>query len=167
REIGSIGRASLSFVGTYLDELITDTGLAAAGSFDCAGLYGSNCGTPSPEWRHQARLSFDMPNGMGASIRWRYFAAVDQDTTSSNANLSGATQPANLQIPAQSYFDLALTWKVGDHYDFRLGANNLFDREPPLVGSPACPAGTCNGNTFAQVYDALGRYIYAGVKLEF
>ncbi len=163
-EVGSLGRASLSFVGTYLDEIVTDTGIAAAGSFDCAGLYGNVCGTPNPEWRHQARLSFDMPNGMGASIRWRYFAAVDQDTTSSNTNLSGTTQPANLQIPAQNYFDLALTWKVGDHYDFRLGANNLFDREPPIVGSNG---GGNNGNTYANVYDALGRYIYAGVKLEF
>ena len=55
----------------------------------------------------------------------------------------------------------------GDNYNFRLGANNLLDKEPPLVGSPACPAGSCNGNTFAQVYDALGRYIYAGVTLDF
>ena len=66
-----------------------------------------------------------------------------------------------------SYFDLALTCRVGDHYKFRLGANNLLDKDPPLTGSQSCPAGLCNGNTFAQVYDALGRYIYAGVTLDF
>ena len=56
---------------------------------------------------------------------------------------------------------------VGDHYNFRLGANNLLDKSPPVTGSQACPAGFCNGNVFAQVYDALGRYIYAGVTLDF
>ena len=40
-------------------------------------------------------------------------------------------------------------------------------KTPPVTGSQACPAGPCNGNVFAQVYDALGRYIYAGVTLDF
>ncbi len=71
------------------------------------------------------------------------------------------------RFDAQNYFDLALNWDVGDNYTFRLGANNVLDREPPITGSQACPAGFCNGNTFAQVYDALGRYIYAGVTLDF
>ena len=48
-----------------------------------------------------------------------------------------------------------------------MGVNNLFDRDPPLTGSQACPAGPCNGNTWAQVYDAIGRYIFAGVTLDF
>ena len=139
----------------------------AAGSYDCATYYGAICGTPNPEWRHQARVTFDLPSGFGASLRWRYFGAVNQDTNSDNLNLAGATQPANDHISPVNYFDLALTARIGDNYNFRLGANNLLDKEPPLVGSPACPAGSCNGNTFAQVYDALGRYIYAGVTLAF
>ena len=96
-----------------------------------------------------------------ASVRWRHFGSVDVD------NLSDTTAPGIAGFDAQNYFDLALTWEVGDHYDFRLGANNIFDKEPPVTGQAACPAGFCNGNTFSQVYDALGRYIYAGVTLEF
>ena len=177
REIGSIGRAGLSFVGTYLDELITDTGVGAVSTFDCVNLYGNVCGTPNPEWRHQARLSFDLPSGMGASVRWRYFAPVTLDALNSNPNLNntsntgpapgGVARPGEARFAAQSYIDLALTWEIGDHYNFRLGANNVFDRAPPLTGSQACPAGSCNGNAFAQTYDALGRYIYAGVTLDF
>ena len=90
-------------------------------------------------------------------------------------NLAGNTTPQNERIPAQSYFDLAFTFRITDHYSFRLGANNLLDREPPLVGTArsgafgggACPTGSCSGNTYPQVYDALGRYIYAGVTLDF
>ena len=175
REIGSLGRLGLTFVGTYLDKLSTDTGLA--GSYDCVGLYGNVCGTPTPEWRHQARLSFDLPSGFGASVRWRYFDSVTLDALETNPNLSntaaagpapgGVARPGLAKFDSVSYFDLTLSAKIGDHYDFRLGANNILDKTPPTTGSQACPAGPCNGNVFAQTYDALGRYLYAGVKLEF
>ncbi|MGV2495457.1 TonB-dependent receptor domain-containing protein [Pelagerythrobacter aerophilus] len=155
REIGSAGRLGLTFVGTWLDTLTTNPGVGD--DVECVGLAGNQCGTPNPEWRHQARLSFDWTNGMGASVRWRYFGPVDLDSTNPGAS----------HFNAVNYFDLAFTWEVGDHYDFRLGANNVLDKEPPITGSQTCPAGFCNGNTFAQVYDALGRYIYAGVTLEF
>jgi outer membrane receptor protein involved in Fe transport len=63
---------------------------------------------------------------------------------------------------------------VGDHYQFRLGINNLLDKAPPIIGSNgtgsninACPGIYCNGNTFPGTYDALGRYIFAGVTLDF
>lgn len=173
-------RLGLSFVGTYLKELEIDTGVEAPGvdqTYDCTGLYGNVCGTPSPEWRHQARASFDFENGMGVSVRWRYFGPVTLDAVEENTNLrntaatgpapGGVARPGLARFDAQNYFDLALTWEVGDNYNFRLGANNILDRDPPVTGSQACPAGACNGNTFAQVYDALGRYIYAGVTLDF
>jgi iron complex outermembrane recepter protein len=88
---------------------------------------------------------------------------------SDNPTLNGPTQPAHDKLEAVSYFDLATTFRVGDNYNFRLGVNNIFDKIPPLVGSgsgePCQPP--CNGNVYAQVYDALGRYIYAGVTLDF
>ena len=155
REIGTIGRLGLSFLGTFLDELITNPGVGP--DVECVNQAGNICGTPNPDWRHQARVSFDLPNGMGASVRWRYFGPVSVD----------GGNPGSSRFNEQSYFDLALTWEVGDHYNFRLGANNILDREPPITGSQSCPAGFCNGNTFAQVYDALGRYFYAGVTLDF
>jgi len=158
-EIGNAGRLGLTFVGTWLDKLTSNPGVGP--DVECAGQYGNVCGVPNPEWRHTARLSFDMPSGFGASVRWRYFGSVDVDS------LSDTTQPGIAGFDAVSYFDLSLTAKLGDHYDFRLGMNNIFDKEPPVTGSQACPAGPCNGNVFAQVYDALGRYIYAGVTLDF
>ncbi|WP_345719640.1 TonB-dependent receptor domain-containing protein [Qipengyuania qiaonensis] len=180
RQIGNAGRLTLSFVGTWLDELTTDTGIDIPGldrTYDCVGLYGNTCGVPTPEWRHQARVGFDFTNGIGASVRWRHFGSVTLDAVEENTNLfsggssgpapGGVARPGSAGFGAQNYFDLAFTYEVGDHYKFRLGANNLLDRSPPLTGSQSCPAGFCNGNTFAQVYDAIGRYIYAGVTLDF
>ena len=167
REVGP-GRASISFVGTRLIDQTTDNGIAAP--YDCTGYYGPTCtvnGNLNPKWRSQLRVGYDHRSGVGASLRWRYYGHVTQETASSDPSLNGATQPANYRIPSVSYFDLALTAKIGDHYEFRLGANNLLDKQPPLVAGSACAAVFCNGNTYASVYDAIGRYIYTGVQLDF
>lgn len=157
RQIGNAGRLSFSFVGTWLDELNSNPGVPGVDDIDCVGKGGNVCGVPSPEWRHQARVGFDFTSGFGASLRWRHFDSVELD----------GGRPGADGFPSRDYLDLAFTFEVGDHYDFRLGANNILDKSPPLTGSQACPAGFCNGNTYAQVYDAIGRYLYAGVTLEF
>lgn len=178
-ELGSAGSLSLSLVGTYLDKFVTDNGLTPA--YDCAGLYGVTCSgltttptAPSPKWRHKARATFTLPQGIGFSLQWRYFGPVAVDYTSSNPSLNGAYFNFGSHLKAQNYFDLAGTFKIGGHYAFRLGVNNIFDKEPPLVtsgdaaaNSNTCPTGPCNGNTYPAVYDALGRYIFAGVTLDF
>ena len=46
-----------------------------------------------------------------------------------------------------------------EKFTFRVGANNLLDKTPPIIPSGGvvdCPAGPCNGNTWAQVYDSAG-----------
>ena len=162
--VGQLGSLSLSFVGTRLFDLEL-TPLAGI-TFDCAGFFGSQCLTPNPEWRHKARVSFSTPEGIGISAQWRYFSGVDDDRRSDDPDLANASfdQPGGLRIPEQSYIDLVFTARIGDHYSFRLGANNILDKAPPTLVTPA-PFG--NGNTYPQVYDALGRYIFAGVSLNF
>ena len=119
-------------------------------------------------------MTFTTSDGFGISLQWRYLSQVKIDLSSSNPSLAGDFSLFNKKIPAQSYFDLAFTARIGDHYNFRLGANNVLDKRPPIIGSNgtsslinACFAVLCSGNTYPQVYDALGRYIYAGVTLDF
>jgi outer membrane receptor protein involved in Fe transport len=169
--LGGMGSLAFSFVGTYLDKLVV-TPLEGI-SYDCAGYFGPSCGTPNPQWRHKARLTYTAPNGIGLSAQWRHFSGVDNDLLSDdidlcpNANTTGCANQAGLggqRIRQQNYLDLVLTARIGDHYSFRLGANNILDRIPPTLVTPA-PFG--NGNTYPQVYDALGRYVFAGVTLDF
>lgn len=168
-----VGSNSLSFsvIGTWLDKLQTDNGVTQP--YDCAGLYGLVCGIPNPEWRHKARVTFNMENGLGLSLAWRYFGKVKIDRSSSNPSLSGVFSPFNAKLPAQNYFDLAATYAINDQYTFRLGVQNLLDNDPPIIGTGgsgvtnACTAVFCSGNTFPGVYDTMGRYIYAGVTLNF
>ena len=74
---------------------------------------------------------------------------------------------ANERLPAQSFFDLALTARITQKFNLRFGANNILDRQPPVAGGQVIPAGFGNGNTYPQVYDALGRYMFAGVTVDF
>jgi len=169
----TMGSLGLNVVGTWVDKLITDNGIQTP--YDCAGLYGLTCGTPTPEWRHKARLTYTHPSGIGLSAQWRYFGAVGVDRADPGVNPGGGYVAAqNLRIPSQSYFDLTMTARIGDHYNFRLGVNNILDREPPIIGSNGSAAGInactgvfCSGNTFPNVYDAMGRYVFAGITLDF
>jgi hypothetical protein len=49
----------------------------------------------------------------------------------------------------------------------RLGINNILYKDTPLVGQDTCPAVLCNANTFPQVYDTLGRYVFLGLTADF
>jgi len=180
--LGGIGNLSGSFIGTLLEKYEVNNGLPG-GIYDCAGLYGPTCSgavvassAPMPKWRHKARLSLQMPNGLGFSAQWRYIGKVTAETLSTNETLHGAFPlDPGLHIPSFNYFDLAMTATIGDHYNFRMGVNNFLDKRPPMVqtgsavlaGSNLCPTGPCNGNTYPGTWDALGRYIYAGVTLNF
>jgi outer membrane receptor protein involved in Fe transport len=173
--LGGVGTLSVNLVGTWLKKLETDIGVPSTvagqnNKFDCAGFYGNTCGTPSPEWRHALRVGFTLPNGLGLSGRWRYFSSVDNDAESTDPDLGsgpGSARPANKKIDAQSYFDLTLSARIADKYQFRLGANNILDKEPPIVGGEVSNAPFGNGNTYPQVYDALGRFLFAGVTVDF
>lgn len=171
REIGNAGTLSLSLIGTYLDKYEIDNGLTEV--YDCAGYYGPTCGNPAPKWRHKARVGFNMKNGIGLSMAWRYYGAVDIEYANPSSTLASDYYDYGSKLGAQSYFDLNLTAKVGRNFSWQLGVNNIFDREPPLAhsgsgafGASACGA-LCNGNTYPGTYDSLGRYIYTGVTLDF
>jgi len=134
-------------------------------------LYGTSCGTPNPEWRHKFRVNWATPfwGDLQVGLQWRYFSEVTLDAFDSDPQLnSGDLQyPTDETIASQSYFDLTASFKVKDNYTVRLGVNNVLDEDPPLVGGSACPTGPCNGNTYAQVYDAVGRYMFIGLKADF
>ena len=182
RRIGKAGTVRLNYVATVLRRLEVEApgngGAGQDGQFDCAGLYGNGCGAfltgaPSPRYRHRLRVAFALPIGLGASIQWRYFSPVRNDGLRNDCDLNppptctSNVAPADARINAQTYVDLALIARIADNYNFRLGANNVFDRQPPIVGGEVANAPFGNGNTFPQLYDALGRYLFAGVTIDF
>ena len=177
--LGDNGSISAAMVGTWLDTLITQP-LPGGPSYDCAGLYGVTCNggsnlVPAAKWRHKARLTWNTPYAYGdwfkslsLSAQWRYYGKVTLDAYDSNPQLNNpGNQFANERnLAAQNYIDLSANFTVHNNLNFRLGVNNVFDKDPPLTGSN-CPSVSCNGNTFPQAYDALGRYMYVGLSADF
>jgi len=117
------------------------------------------------------RETLTTPFGLGVSLQWRMVGKVDHERTSSDATLNSVgLPPAQSQhVSAQHYFDLSATYTLMDRVNLRAGINNLFDNDPPLITNSrgSCPTGPCNGNTYPGTWDARGRYIYAGVTLDF
>ena len=164
--VANMGSVQLSFVGTMLNELITDTGLGTASSvYDCAGFYANQCGTPNPEYRHRARATWLTPWDMDLSATWRHYGEVELavlNATTGTLNNGGAR--IDRYFDAENYLDLAATWQVMDTVTLRAGVNNVLDNDPQLSYSVGT---TGNGNTYPQVYDSLGRYFFFGVTANF
>jgi iron complex outermembrane recepter protein len=164
--IGDFGSLRFAFMGTYLDEFVT-TPLPGISEYDCAGLYGDTCGTPLPELRTRLRTTWATPWDVDLSLNWRFFDSVDIDYSSSDEDLSDPSLvfPIDRTLDSQNYFDIAATYTYAERYTFTAGINNVTDEAPPLSGFVG--AGFGNGNTYPQVYDALGRYVFFSLSAKF
>lgn len=154
--LAPLGRLSVNYVATILDKLETDTGVGRV--YDCVGFFANECGTPNPEYRHRARATLQTPIDLDIAVTWRHYGEVEQFEVSSETRIDRFFEE-------QNYIDLAATYRLIDRATFRIGVNNVFDIEPPISANVG--AGSGNGNTYPQVYDALGRYVFAGITVDF
>ncbi|MGA0604803.1 TonB-dependent receptor domain-containing protein [Phenylobacterium sp. VNQ135] len=175
--LDSFGGMSFNFQGSYLKDYLV-TSLPGDDAFDCAGLYGSICtgsattaSAPLNQWRHKLRATWRAPWDLEVSGTWRYVDSVKVDSEIPGSGPTHAQGP-DAKLASQHYFDIAANWSVRENITVRFGVNNVFDNDPPLVGSGGtainnCPSGPCSGNTFPQTYDSLGRYMFFGVRADF
>ncbi|MBS0295660.1 MAG: TonB-dependent receptor [Proteobacteria bacterium] len=159
--MGDHGGLRFNLVGTYTQTQDNQPSPTAA-VIHCAGMFGPQCGTPTPKWRHKFRTTWTTPWRMALSADWRYIGG-------STATVGGPNM-VNKHIEAFNYLDLSGTWNFRDGMQLRAGVNNLFDKKPPVLdssnlGLSSPPFG--NGNTFPQVYDALGRTFFIGITADF
>jgi outer membrane receptor protein involved in Fe transport len=161
----SYGSLALSFVGTYLTELVTDTGAGTGNSvYDCAGFYANQCGVPNPEWRHQARVTWITPWDVDLSATWRHYGEVEIAALGADGSLNNGGTRIDRYFEAENYLDLVGSWQLLDNVNMRAGVNNVLDNDPPLSYSVGT---TGNGNTYPQLYNAFGRYVFFGITASF
>ncbi len=149
------GAVSVAFVGTYLQSW-KEKVLAPSSPYSCVGFYGNQCGVPNPEWRHRVTFGWETPWNVDVNATWRHLGEVELFGTTADR--------VDRYFDAENYLDFASAWQIRDNARLRFGVNNVLDNDPPLSASVGT---TGNGNSYPQFYDAMGRYIFGGLTLNF
>ncbi len=114
--------------------------------------------------KDRAYLTLGYQQGkFGGTLQTTYISSADLD----DGFLAAFDLPRGaVGVGSATYVDLQLTYQPTEAYQVFLGANNLFDEEPPPIisGLPFDVTGT---ETDAGTYDAIGRRWYAGVRMKF
>jgi len=112
----------------------------------------------------RAYLSLQYSLGkFGATLQTTYLSAADLD----DQFLAAFDLPRGAAgVGSTTYVDAQVTFAPSDEYEVFVGANNLFDEDPPPIisGLPGDVTGT---ETDSGTYDAIGRRWYAGVRVRF
>jgi iron complex outermembrane receptor protein len=184
-DMAAWGKVLFGLQGTYLDSYtVSPVQGNTSFEYNCQGFYGPICsspvsgsGAPLAKWRHRFTATWQTPwQSAEVTAIWRYTGSVDLESLSGNPNLgapgatiaNGGISNTDAHLPSVSYFDLTAAIKVADKVQVRLGCNNLFDKDPPIIGTtnvPAPPVG--NGNTLPGFYDSLGRFLFGEVTVQF
>lgn len=154
--IGMPGEVGLSYYGGVT--LVSDTTNSPTSPvIECAGVYGLDCGEPTPEYKHAMQASW-YTGPFTTSLRWRHVGAVDADPTTL-AFIGDLSD----NIEATNYFDVTFQYDITENFATTIGITNVTDTDVPILGSTASE----QANTWPATYDTLGRRLFVGGSLRF
>lgn len=122
-------------------------------TINCAGKFGQTCGNPYAKWRLSTRATY-ATGPVTVSVLYRHLSAVKDDDS--------ATVYAVEKIKAYDYFDLTAAFKIQDGFTWSVGVNNIFNKQPPVLGDNQQQA-----NTYPSTYDPYGRAFFVSTNVEF
>jgi iron complex outermembrane recepter protein len=162
------GSIAAELNGSYLQHL-DSTPYVGAHTYDCAGLFGFTCQTINPRWHHIFRTTWETAWGVSASATWRYIGSVSQDNNTNDPTLhlsspNGVFDDFNAKISSFSYLDLEATWQVNRILQLRAGANNVLDKDPPIINNIIVQGGGANSY---DAYDLFGRQVFVAFTAKF
>ena len=121
---------------------------------ECAGYWGLSCGkNPQPDWSGHYKATLYTEYDIRVSLAMRYLGETE--------DLGGNM----INFDAETYWDLTAEWSASDNYTATVGVSNLLDTDPQVSSDAGTEPG--NGNTFPAFFDALGRYVFINVGVEF
>lgn len=152
--MGEESRLAFNVLATYTNKY-TFTPLVDLpdDTVECAGRFGLNCDNPIPKFKANSRLSW-IDGPLTTSIRWRHVGSTRDDDDDSDYFVE--------RIGAYNVFDLSLSAEVTEGATINMGVNNLFNKQPPIIGSNAQQA-----NTYPSTFDVLGRDFFISAQFRF
>ena len=173
---GDPGNLTLGFNGTWLDYYHFQATPNAINR-DCTGYYSNNCGVPRAKFRWNARATYQR-DAFTASLAWNHIGSADIEAfnpvalTPRSTPQAGGPNPSTIladyqHIDSYDTFDLSLRQRFGDRLELGLLVENLFDRQPPIIGNTIAGSASNAGNTFPTVYDIVGRSFLASIRITY
>jgi iron complex outermembrane recepter protein len=117
-------------------------------------LGGLDDGASLPTWRGTLNTTYSVGD-FSFDVRTRYIDGMKNriDVMFPGEKLGG--------VPAVWYWDLAGNWDVTEYASFRIGVNNVADKQPPTY-SPNVQSGTD-----PSLYDVIGRRVFFQTNVKF
>ncbi len=174
------GRFSAQFLGNYVLEYF-QAPVPGAVEFTCEGLINPDCGALQ-EIRAITSLNY-FRDFYSFNLRVRYFGPLEYKDSDGTilftdrllfSNGGAPFVPLTTALPnpfrptsaggigSYTYFDLSATATLFGNTNITLGVNNIFDKEPPLVGVDNALNANAPGG-----YDQLGRFVFANFDVKF
>lgn len=159
------GNVSLTFVGTVMRkaEIAPFPGINDAATYDCVGKISPTC-SGIPKWKHSMSARYSKDN-YSVSARWRHGQGYKYILSDGKAGTQDRLVAVNYggKLPGYNYIDLSGSYSFSKQLSLTFGVNNLFDKEPPLVGDGLA----ATSNVPAGGYDPVGRYIFTNINYRF
>jgi outer membrane receptor protein involved in Fe transport len=157
-----VGKGDLLFNGN-LNKYLTHEfqSLKELPVIDCNGYFGTSCKNARPDTRAIERTTWNY-NDLSLSTQLRYIGPVDVEPPEASN-----TFPNFRHIGGRTYIDLYASYRFADKYLLSFGAQNVTDKDPPVVGNEAASTDFNSGNTFPATYDVLGRIYTLQLNMQF
>jgi outer membrane receptor protein involved in Fe transport len=126
------------------------------GQLNSAGRLGAG-------FRHRATAMLNYSVG-GLDVVWTSrFLSSTEDT-----KVDPSLDPALNRIGSYVYHDVQMRYSFPwlQRVEAYAGVDNVFDKQPPVIGQDGA-SNVTGTETAADTYDAIGRFIYAGVQVKF
>jgi len=157
-EVGA-GSLRLALSGNLLNTSEIST---SQGTTDGAGVVGSSMNAAGPETSFNLNVSYTL-DALKVNSQIRYLGAADNGYL---LDYTG-TDPSSIDnnVSAEVYLDLSASYRVdldSNSIELYMGINNVLDNDPPIIVTSGTSFQTNNA-----FYDVIGRYIYAGARMNF
>ena len=158
RDLDNRGTISLSNTTTFVNsfEIQTADGVTIEG----AGKRNANTAfaNPIPEWRSNTTLNWDY-NNHGVTLVGRYISSYDENNSA--GDVIGEVD-SWFTVDAQYSYQMDDFFGFGDGTEFTIGAQNIFDEDPPFVGGQTNEFGYDT-----KTHDPRGSLVYLRLKQTF
>ena len=154
----TLGRLDFSLQASLVQKADVQT-LPTVATIEQAGYYGVNTGTPYAKTKFTQRTTWTFGNS-SIGYNWRYIGGTQAEPGTVALDQYKTIKPYN-------YIDLSLSTTVFKALKLGLTINNLFDKDPPFVGTGISGGAVNFGNTMPTQYDVIGRRYTVTAQLNF